>query len=99
MSIRRFLCTAILTTSKTKTQPESTRVNPPDITTTLGTAKLRQQDFRNSRRRDFDADTYYQQPRAFGTRSRFNRAPVEAPSDPPVSVVVKWFNPEKGFAS
>ena len=58
---------------------------------------MREQDFRHSRRRDFDADSYQLQPRAFGTRPRFNRAPVEAPSGPPVSGVVKWFNPEKGF--
>jgi len=58
---------------------------------------VREQDFRHSRRRDFDADSYQLQPRAFGTRPRFNRAPVEAPSGPPVSGVVKWFNPEKGF--
>jgi cold shock protein len=58
---------------------------------------VRHQDFRNSRRRDFDADTYHSQPRAFGTRPRFSRASVEAPSGPPVSGVVKWFNPEKGF--
>jgi cold shock protein len=58
---------------------------------------LREQDFRHSRRRDFDADTYHPQPRAFGTRPRFNRTPFEAPSGPPVHGVVKWFNPEKGF--
>ena len=58
---------------------------------------MRHQDFRNSRRREFDADTFYPQPRTFGTRPRFNRAPVEAPSGPPVSGVVKWFSPEKGF--
>jgi cold shock protein len=60
---------------------------------------LRHQDFRHSRRREFDADvdTYRPQVRAFGTRPRFNRAPVEAPSGPPVSGVVKWFSPEKGF--
>ena len=58
---------------------------------------MRHQDFRQSRRREFDADTFYPQPRAFGTRPRFNRAPVEAPSGPPVSGVVKWFSPEKGF--
>jgi CspA family cold shock protein len=56
---------------------------------------LRDQDFRNSRRRDFDADTFY--PQSFGTRPRFNRAAFEAPSGPPVSGVVKWFSPEKGF--
>jgi len=58
---------------------------------------VREQDFRHSRRRDFDADSYQPQPRAFGTRPGFNRAPVEAPSGPPVSGVVKWFSPEKGF--
>jgi len=58
---------------------------------------LRHQDFRNSRRHDFDADTYHPQPRAFGTRPRFNRTPMEAPSGPPVSGVAKWFNPDKGF--
>jgi cold shock protein len=58
---------------------------------------VRERDFRHSRRRDFDADSYQPQPRAFGTRPRFNRAPVEAPSGPPVQGVVKWFNPEKGF--
>ena len=58
---------------------------------------MRHQDFRTSRSRDFDADTFYPQPRTFGTRPRFNRAPVEAPSGPPVSGVVKWFNPGKGF--
>jgi CspA family cold shock protein len=59
---------------------------------------LREQDFRHSRRREFDADTYDSpQPRAFGTRPRFNRTPFEAPSGPPVRGVVKWFNPEKGL--
>jgi len=58
---------------------------------------LRHQDFRNSRRREFDADTHYLQPRAFGTRPQFNRTPFEAPSGPPVNGVVKWFNPDKGF--
>ena len=58
---------------------------------------MRDQDFRHSRRRDFDADTYHPQPRAFGIRHRFNQTPFEAPSGPPVRGVVKWFNPEKGF--
>jgi len=58
---------------------------------------VRHQDFRSPRRREFDADSFYSQPRAFGTRPRFNRAPMEAPSGPPVSGVVKWFSPEKGF--
>src|ERR1700738_2921582 len=59
-------------------------------------SKLRDQDFRQSRRRDFDVDTYHPQPRAFGTRPRFRQS-FEAPSGPPVRGVVKWFNPDKGF--
>jgi CspA family cold shock protein len=59
---------------------------------------VRHQDFRNPRRREFDADTDYPRPRAFGTRSRFSQPRFEAPSGPPVSGVVKWFNPEKGFS-
>jgi cold shock protein len=58
---------------------------------------LRDQDFQRSRRRDFGADTYYPQPRAFGSRPRFSEPRFEAPSGPPVRAVVKWFNPEKGF--
>jgi cold shock protein len=58
---------------------------------------VRHQDFCNSRRRDFDADTYHPQPRAFGTRPRFSQPRFEAPSGPSVSGVVKWFSPEKGF--
>jgi CspA family cold shock protein len=58
---------------------------------------LRNRDFRNSRRREFDADTDHRQPRAFGPRPRFIQPRFEAPSDPPVNGVVKWFSPEKGF--
>jgi CspA family cold shock protein len=58
---------------------------------------LRDQDFRHSRRRDFDVDTYHPQPRAFGTRPRFSQPRFEAPSGPPVHGVVKWFSPDKGF--
>jgi CspA family cold shock protein len=58
---------------------------------------VREQDFRHSRRRDFDAETYHPQPRAFGTRPRFSQPRFETPSGPPVHGVVKWFNPEKGF--
>jgi CspA family cold shock protein len=57
---------------------------------------LRNQDFRHSRHREFDADTYNPPP-AFGTRPRFSETRFEATSDPPVRAVVKWFNPEKGF--
>lgn len=55
------------------------------------------QDFRNSRRRDFDIETYHAQPRSFGTRLRFSEPRFEAPSGPSVQGVVKWFSPEKGF--
>jgi cold shock protein len=58
---------------------------------------VRHQDFRNSRRRDFDADTFYSQPHTFRSRPRFSQPRHEAPSGPPVSGVVKWFSPEKGF--
>jgi cold shock protein len=58
---------------------------------------LRDQDFRHSRRRDFYADTYHPQPRAFGSQPRFSQPRFEAPSGPPVHGVVKWFNPDKGF--
>jgi CspA family cold shock protein len=58
---------------------------------------VREQDFRHSRRRDFDADSYHPQPRIYGTRPRFSRAAFEPPSGPPVHGIVKWFNPEKGF--
>ena len=58
---------------------------------------MRNQNFRNSRRRDFDDDTFSSQPRSFGTRPRFTQPRFEAPSGPPVSAVVKWFSPEKGF--
>jgi len=58
---------------------------------------LRDQDFRHSRRRDFDADTQHPQPRAFGTRPRFSQPRFEPPSGPPIRGVVKWFNPDKGF--
>ena len=58
---------------------------------------MRNQDFRHSRHREFDADTYNPQPRAFGTRPRFSETRFKSTSDPPVRAVVKWFNPEKGF--
>ena len=58
---------------------------------------MRDQDFRHSRRRDFDVDTYHSQPRAFGTQRGFSQPRFEAPSGPPVRGVVKWFNVEKGY--
>ena len=62
----------------------------------LQETKLTYQNFRHSPRREFDADTYDLQPRAFGTRPRLSQT-FEAPSGPPVHGLVKWFNPEKGF--
>jgi cold shock protein len=58
---------------------------------------VRHQDFRNSRRRDFDVETYHAQPRTFGTRPRFSQTRFETPSGPPVGGIVKWFSVEKGF--
>jgi cold shock protein len=58
---------------------------------------VREQIFRHPRHRDFDADIYHSQPRAFGTRPRFSQPRFEAPSGPPVHGVVKWFSPDKGF--
>ena len=58
---------------------------------------MREQDFRHSRRRDFDADSYHPQPRAFGSRPRLIEPRFETPSGPPVHGVVKWFSPDKGF--
>jgi cold shock protein len=58
---------------------------------------LRNQDFRHSRRREFDTDTHHPQSRAFGTQPRFAQTRFEVPSGPPVRAVVKWFSPEKGF--
>ena len=57
---------------------------------------MREQDFRHSRRRDFDADIYHPNPREFDTHPRFGQT-FEDPSGPPVHGVVKWFNPEKEF--
>jgi cold shock protein len=58
---------------------------------------VRHQDYRHSRRREFDAETYHPQPRNFSTRPRFSETRFESTSDPPVRAVVKWFSPDKGF--
>ena len=58
---------------------------------------MREQDFRLSRRRNFDDASYHPRPRAFGGRPRFDQTRFEAPSGPPVRGTVKWFNPDKGF--
>jgi CspA family cold shock protein len=62
-----------------------------------GAPVCKSQDFRHSRRREFDDDDYQPQARAFGTRSRFSQARFEPPSGPPVRGIVKWFSSEKGF--
>jgi CspA family cold shock protein len=60
---------------------------------------VRDQYYRQARRRDFDADgdPYRPQARAFGSRPQYSRMVVDAPSGPPLRGVVKWFNPDKGF--
>jgi cold shock protein len=58
---------------------------------------LRNQDFRHSRRREFDTDTHHPQSRAFGTQARFAQTRFEVPSGPSVRAVVKRFSREKGF--
>jgi len=58
---------------------------------------LRNQDFRHSRRREFDTDTHHPQSRGFGTQPRFAQTRFEGPSGPAFRAVGKWFSPEKGF--
>ena len=78
-------------------QRERESLYPADRARTHQEPKLRDQNFRYSRRRDFDADSYHPQPRVFGARPRYGQPRFEAPSGPPVHAVVKWFNPDKGF--
>ena len=58
---------------------------------------IRDRNFRQSRRRDFDDDSYDPPLREFGGAPRFATTRFEAPSGPPVRAVVKWFKPERGF--
>jgi CspA family cold shock protein len=59
---------------------------------------IRDRNFRQPRRRDFDDDGYDPHLRDFGGAPRFSPPPrFEAPSGPPVRAVVKWFKPERGF--
>ncbi len=59
---------------------------------------IRDRNFRQTRRRDFDDDGYDPHLREFGGSPRFTQPPrFEAPSGPPVRAVVKWFKPERGF--
>ena len=58
---------------------------------------IRDRNFRQPRRRDFDDDGYDPHLREFGGAPRFSPARFETPSGPPVRAVVKWFKPERGF--
>ena len=53
--------------------------------------------FRQRRRRSFDEPEFEPPPRDFGAAPRFRTPRFEEPSGPPVSAIVKWFKPEKGF--
>src|ERR1700751_4055260 len=57
---------------------------------------IRDRNFRQPRRRDFDDDGYDPHLREFGSTPRFPPTRFEAPSGPPVHAVVKWFKPERG---
>jgi CspA family cold shock protein len=59
---------------------------------------IRDRNFRQTRRRDFEDDGYDPHLRDFGAAApRFNPSRFETPSGPPVRAVVKWFKPERGF--
>ena len=58
---------------------------------------IRDRNFRQTRRRDFDDEGYDPQFREFGGAPRYSPPRFEAPSGPPVRAVVKWFKPERGF--
>jgi len=58
---------------------------------------IRDRNFRQPRRRDFDDDGYDPHLRDFGGAPRFPTPRFEAPSGPPTRAVVKWFKPERGF--
>ena len=58
---------------------------------------IRDRNFRQPRRREFDDDGYDPHLRDFGGAPRFTPPRFEAPSGPPVRAVVKWFKPERGF--
>lgn len=59
---------------------------------------IRDRNFRQPRRRDFDDDGYDPHLRDFGGAPRFTPPRFDAaPSGPPVRAVVKWFKPERGF--
>ncbi len=59
---------------------------------------IRDRNFRQPRRRDFDDDGYDPHLREFGGAPRFTPPPrFDAPSGPAVRAVVKWYKPERGF--
>jgi cold shock protein len=58
---------------------------------------IRDRNFRQPRRRDFDDDGYDPHLREFGGAPRFTPPRFDAPSGPPVRATVKWFKPERGF--
>ena len=58
---------------------------------------IRDRNFRQPRRRDFDDDGYDPHLREFGSSPRYTQPRFDAPSGPPVRAVVKWFKPERGF--
>ena len=59
---------------------------------------IRDRNFRQPRRREFDDDGYDPHLRDFSGTPRFAAPRFEAaPSGPPVRAVVKWFKPDRGF--
>jgi cold shock protein len=59
---------------------------------------IRDRNFRQPRRRDFDDDGYDPHLQGgFGGAPRFSPPRFDTPSGPPVRAVVKWFKPERGF--
>jgi cold shock protein len=58
---------------------------------------IRDRNFRQPRRRDFDDDGYDPHLREFGGAPRFAAPRFDTPSGPPVRATVKWFKPERGF--
>ena len=67
------------------------------VLTTTEALVSRDRDFRRPQRRGFDDDNY-PPPTDFGYAPRASSPRFEAPpAGPPVSAVVKWYNPDKGF--
>jgi CspA family cold shock protein len=58
---------------------------------------IRDRNFRQPRRRDFDDDGYDPHLRDFGAAPRFTPPRFDTPTGPSVRAVVKWFKPERGF--